>query len=281
MKLFYLCYFLFLGLAAVEANGPQLIPLKETIPDDIASEYMAKLTKNSSKRSRIRYGTRVSPGQFPYATWLNLLVGQKIEHCGGSLISRNFVLSAASCLHSTQLRGIDVYLGSIDMTAFPFKTSADAYISHEEYNPQTHLNDISLIRMRLFVMNPVAVLPKRVDTSWGFGAMVYGLDVAGWGLNEKGVVSQYLVYTNLIDLPGSACGTSSWINSSIICGSSYYDIDRNSRRAAAGDIGGPMEISYGYFFGVTSFLTDGGYHGFTRVAYFLDWISYYTGIRIE
>lgn len=276
MKIFYLCSFFIASLAAVVANSTQLIPLKETIPDEIGSAYMANLTRKSIK-SRILYGYRATPRQFPYATWLNLLVDQKIEHCGGSLISRNFVLSAARCVQSSQLRGIDVYLGSIDMTAFPFKTSADAFIAHEAYNPQTNLNDISLIRMRLFVMNPVAKLPTRDTKSWVRGAEVLvDLLVAGWGLTENGVVSQYLLYTPEMDLSVWGCGISFTYSTPLICAMGLWPISS----AAPGDVGGPMEL-YGLLFGITSFVTDEGRNGFTRIDHFLDWISYYTGIQVE
>lgn len=276
MKVLLFCSILVASLAvdAVEFQG--LITLNEVIPNDISDAYMANITKNSI-RARVFYGQRAAPNQFPFAVWLNLLFGTGITHCGGSLISRNFVLSSARCVTDTSLKGIDVHLGSIDINAFPFKTSADAFVSHEAFSAQTAMNDISLIRMRLSVMNPVARLPRREMASMLLGYEKNSLSVAGWGYSENGPISQYLLYINQVDTALTSCGFSNQSYSNLICAKG------NGRNTAAfGDFGGPVLFN-DQLFAIYSFTVDKDYFYdlCTRIDPHLYWISYYTGIQIQ
>lgn len=277
MKFIFFCSVLTATLASIDANFQGFTTLNDTIPNEISEAYMANLTKNSI-RSRVFFGQRATPNQFPFAVWLNLLIGNRITNCGGSLISRNFVLSAAWCVTYNGLTGIDVHLGSIDITAFPFKTSADAFVSHEAYNVSPRMNDISLIRMRLSVMNPVAALPTRQMTSILLGYERYALSVAGWGYTEYGVpTSQFLLYINETDTALTSCEAPNQTNSTLICGKG------NGRNTAAySDFGGPLLLD-DKLFGIYSYTIGSGYYynRFTRIDRYLDWISYYTGIKIQ
>ncbi|XP_055526959.1 serine protease 3-like [Wyeomyia smithii] len=58
------------------------------------------------KEQRINNGETAEPGQFPYAVGLILPSGI----CGGSMISQNYVLTAAQCIHG--IERATVVLGS-------------------------------------------------------------------------------------------------------------------------------------------------------------------------
>ncbi|XP_031619835.1 serine protease easter-like [Contarinia nasturtii] len=120
-------------------------------------------------RERIVGGVETAPGEYP---WLALI---KYTHpryrprfaCGGSLINKNYVLTAAHCVSTSILSGYSprsVRLGEHDLNTDPDCTEDDGetqcaphvvdmefseIIIHEEYNPSssTQYNDIALIRL--------------------------------------------------------------------------------------------------------------------------------------
>lgn len=50
------------------------------------------------------------PGQFPFYVLLKIRVRQGITTCGGSLINKDWILTAGHCLHD--VLGIKAYLGT-------------------------------------------------------------------------------------------------------------------------------------------------------------------------
>lgn len=56
------------------------------------------LTGKQFEENRITGGSEVTPNSIPWQVALMIQVGERTVYCGGSLISRNFVLTAAHCL---------------------------------------------------------------------------------------------------------------------------------------------------------------------------------------
>lgn len=264
------------SLAKILASGQQLITIKGEIPENIRNEFHANLTRNSI-RSRIGYGLFAKPDQFPYAAWLHIYVNARTRSCGGSLITRNFVLTAAHCVDGN-VEGVDVHLGSIDRSAFPTKIAADAYAYNFEYNRKTFENDIGLVRLKLSVLHPVAILPTGQIGQMTFTIQGYTVRVAGWGTTETGSMSQYLKYTDLLTLPFGSCFVQS---ENIIC-TQEGDYAEAGPGVGLGDSGGPL-IYNGVLVGIVSFEVRyvdeyvHVYNGFIRIAPYLDWIRSYTG----
>lgn len=73
-------------------------------------------------------------------------------NCGGSLISENFVLSAAHC---SKLGGIDpsfVRLGAHNLKSEEYDSrhidiEIEQFLKHPEYRSSTNKNDIALIKL--------------------------------------------------------------------------------------------------------------------------------------
>lgn len=282
MKLSSVFVLLLLKSVDIVESSQGLIPIPGVIPDHLTEEFNANLTRNSI-RSRIINGQFARENQFPYAAWINILDKIGIFNvCGGSLITPKFVLCAAHCVDFDELEGIDVYLGSIDRYAFPVKVTADAFVFNPAFSSTTFQHDLSLIRLKMSVLNPVATLPRRFYNNYPFDNENYNLQVAGWGLTEPGstgYVSRYLMFANLTARPPSLC----FAGATVICANGI-----GITGTAPGDSGGPL-LYNGILVGIVSYSVVKEFpeeegeevDGFTRVDRYLDWIASYTGITIS
>lgn len=114
--------------------------------------------------SRILDGNMASPKQFPFhVTLLYKLNQQDTKLCGGSIITENYILSAAHCNKRSSLliqifysynfsfnRALyaRAYIGSTSfMEGDPICILPQNHTNHPNYNPSTLEHDISLIKV--------------------------------------------------------------------------------------------------------------------------------------
>ncbi|XP_062134888.1 collagenase-like [Drosophila sulfurigaster albostrigata] len=226
-------------------------------------------------------GHNASPRQFPYQVKLSIKEGKKYFQCSGSLISHNWVLTAAQCTSGAD--SVEVFLGGIESSDFlvKFLIKSKYIIVHKDWDDYYKLNDISLIRIPYMeyseYIKPVE-LPKiqpRYKTYAGSEAIV-----TGWGTTSKDstTFSKILQYGTVKIINNKRCSdTFATIKSFEICTSdskiSFCD----------GDGGSPLVISNSSVqVGIASFLPDNcaSPNGFTRVTRFLKWIKRHTGLPL-
>lgn len=264
-------------MASLGVMTQEMTLLDEIISEEIRIAHHANSTAKPIK-GRILSGKRATADQFPFAAWLDIYTEESICNCGGTLISRNFVLSSARCVDQ-DVRGIDVHLGSVDRNMFPTTVAADAYVIHPSYINSVFESDISLIRTKFSVLQQVATLPPHSFSNVNLTGLT--METAGWGVTDwshlaSGYASQYLMYTTQIGFPLSECQVA-W-SENFICARG-----NGGSSTSNGDTGGPLIISgSNRLVGVVNFDTAHRYiyNRFVRVDRYLDWISSFTGIKL-
>ena len=106
------------------------------------------ISENSTREDRLISSEFAAPGEFPYFASLRI---NGRHFCGGSLISRNTVLTAAHCVSryvTAGVYGLTVVVGSNSLT--PQEGSSYSVLSvhaHEWYNRQESSNDIGIVKV--------------------------------------------------------------------------------------------------------------------------------------
>nr|XP_044251477.1 spaetzle-processing enzyme [Drosophila takahashii] len=153
---------------------------------------------------RIANGRKANLNQFP---WMAMLLYRNILRyssqtlftvCGGSLINKRYVLTAAHCVNKSVLKSKElkrVRLGEHDIDSFGdcsdgkcapphLEMGIQKVISHENFDSRTYANDIALLRLELPVrytkeIQPICLLRDHI------ALRNQRLEIAGWGKMEN------------------------------------------------------------------------------------------------
>ncbi|XP_067636369.1 collagenase-like [Eurosta solidaginis] len=237
---------------------------------------------------RITNGQTAAANKFPYQAGLSLFDGENWGICGGSLISKKWVLTAAHC--TLNAVNVIVFLGSITPLDPIVRLEVDKcnIKAHPEFDWESKLNDIALIKIPAVkysaVIRPVS-LPK-CDSS--YPTYVDETVVAsGWGLTSDRDTSSspVLQFANMKVISNEVCAEeygSSVIKTGHLCTSTDNRIG-----PCVGDSGGPLVLtSLMLQIGIMSFHSEDGCEaglpaGYTRVTSYLGWIQENTGLRLN
>ncbi|XP_063698475.1 collagenase-like [Culicoides brevitarsis] len=244
---------------------------------------------------------KATVGQFPYMIYLTILKspGNSFS-CGGSLLTRNFGLTAAHCLtfeqdNKTQMaEAAHAFMGIVDLMGpeeFEIYRKVTEMIIHENYqifgDQDYTFHDIALIRFESPVdfcsrVQPITLPDGQIRTRSFVKAFVTGM---GWGMTTSGFTSTDLLYATSMIINNKKCQKkynraekNYVITEEMIC---VVPAGSNPRAGACmGDSGGPL-ILYGtsILVGIASWTevqencTKKFPDAFTRVTKYIDWIK--------
>ncbi|XP_023561074.1 granzyme B-like isoform X2 [Octodon degus] len=213
-------------------------------------------------------GHEAKPHSRPYMAYLQ--IGHNMM-CGGFLINEKFVLTAAHCLGSS----INVTLG-----AHNIKTQEKTQqvirvrkaLSHQNYHPKIHTNDIMLLQLEKKAKLTNDVQPLRLPKGKSQVKSGAVCQVAGWGMLAPGRSTNILQEVEMTVQKDEECEDrySSYDRATQIC----VGDPRIQKASFRGDSGGPLVcnnvaqgiVSYGRRDGRTPRV-------FTKVSRFLRWIK--------
>jgi secreted trypsin-like serine protease len=162
-------------VATVTALSVVLVPKPKPLPDEIEPVPLTHLAAYEPiSPSRIIGGSEASKGDWPYVVFLLDELGYG---CGGSLIAKDVVLTAASCSSSSTYYA---FLGVVDINEpFDEAFTVTTEVLHPNYSGETALGENNF--MLLFLDGPSAAETVKLNSYASVPTVGQDVWTMGWG----------------------------------------------------------------------------------------------------
>jgi secreted trypsin-like serine protease len=240
--------------------------------------------------TRIVGGEEATPHSYP---WMAALFVDDTWFCGGTLISDEWVLTAAHC--AKDATEMIVMLGAHNVREASeegrLELTTRDFFTHPSYSTLTLHNDLALVHLPNKVNFTSTIRPiclpahSEAGTAWAHEAAV----ASGWGKpsDSANSISPELRRVDVETITNLMCALEfpTVVNKNIVCISGA-----GGKSTCNGDSGGPLYLVDSAMkhkqIGITSFGSglgcEIGWHaGFTRTASFLEWIETNTNVMID
>lgn len=218
------------------------------------------------------------------------------QFCGGSLIAKRWVLTAAHCVPGTKPEEIDVFVGASELPNGDTQRKSGGerigvtqIISHPDYDANSSDSDIALLQLERAPKSKITVIPMITEDDEDL-FVVPGADVriAGWGKTAEAGENTTPARLQKVDVKvvdTDACrdnyhalvSPSLKVTENMLCAGA----PKGGKDSCQGDSGGPLVLETGpkkwAQIGVVSWGVGCArpklYGVYTRVAKFHDWIA--------
>ncbi len=275
------------SLFFLKLNNEPIILINTNV--DIGDHSYLFYTGRKDPELRIVGGSDVSIEDFPWQVFFTS--GDYM--CGGTIISENWILTAAHCTFDDYGRDISSSDMSILVgTTYPYRSwlgkeyAVKNVIVHENYNVDDLEYDIAILELEESInfenAEPIELISAD-DVEDGATAPGVLATVSGWGLTNVSPVV-YATELQAVELPIVSNETAAKIwgdidETILMAGYSYGGKD-----ACNGDSGGPLIVDVGGENKLAGIVSWGSsncntYGGYTRVSSYVDWIYENTDIN--
>ncbi|CAI5799074.1 serine protease 57-like [Podarcis lilfordi] len=227
---------------------------------------------------RVIGGKEVVPHSQPFMASIQV---NGAHVCGGFLVRRKWVMTAAHCLMPRRSPSVRIVLGAHSLAAPEASQQifgVQESIAHPLYNSGTVTNDIRLLKLNgsaVFNHAVQRVRIPRANTDPCPGVMCH---VTGWGdTSNFGTIPTILMEANTTIVDRKACNVS-WAGQIRRCMICAANTDPSLRGFCSGDSGGPL-LCGSRVHGIVSF--NGRRCGdrrfpdvYTRISKYIAWIRY-------
>ncbi|XP_053689217.1 brachyurin-like [Sabethes cyaneus] len=245
-------------------------------------QFLRKLTPSR----RITNGWEAAPGQFPYQIAVLIAFSDGDGLCGGSVLTRNYILTAAHCVVNAQ-RGVAV-IGAHDRTVNEasqqrIEFSISGIRIHEGYTPTNTRNDVAVVRLNSVITFNERVQPVRIPAAGDnrqFAGSIGTVSGFGRWSDSSPNTAAILRYTSNPLLTEADCLARWSHNTNVIQPQNICMSGDGGRSACHGDSGGPMTIFENgntVQVGIVSFGSSAGCSigmpsVYVRITHFRQWI---------
>ncbi|KAE8621369.1 hypothetical protein XENTR_v10004799 [Xenopus tropicalis] len=195
-------------------------------------------TKNVG--NRIVGGSQASLGDWP---WQVSLQFNERHICGGSIITPNYILTAAHCVEGVYSSPYPwtVYVGSLYKSTGGTRYSVKSLIGHQNYDTKTKNNDIALMRLKSPITLTSTVQPVCLPNAgmlWTSGQSCW---TSGWGATIEGGTSSGVLNAAMVPLIDSdTCNRAVVYNGAVTATMICAGYLRGGIDSCQGDSGGPL-----------------------------------------